>query len=180
MHVFKSANWKLQTSVVPWVFFPSTLPVNLMTQVKPCGCHKTTLLKDELWIFYVFSKICQTLQIHTKTDTQWTHPSTPNHCSLMLVFLFIQLFSFSSFPLFFSTRVKYCPSDLLQSGALCRDLPLFFKRGCIHHTDVCLLMIWKMWVFLKVTDLDTSVARNRWREVFSQNPESYHKENQDD
>ena len=156
MQAFKSANWKLQTSVwFPRVFFPSTLSVNLMTQEKPCGSHKTTQLKDELWIFYVPFRIRQTSHVHAHTHThkqilgQCIHQSV-TVLSLMAVFLFIQLFSFFSFLFFFfPARVKCCPSDLLQSGALCRALSLFFRRGCIHYPDVCLLMIWKMWVFLK-------------------------------
>ena len=96
----------------PWVFFPSTLSVNLMTQVKPCGSHKTTEFIDELGIFYVPFRICQISHAHTHTHTH-THTQSQYIASINReqFYSLIVVFYLFNFPL-----------SLLS-------LSLFFKQG---------------------------------------------------
>ena len=139
----------------PWVFFPSTLSVNLMTQVKPCGSHKTTEFIDELGIFYVPFRICQISHAHTHTHTH-THTQSM-HCihqsGTILQFdsgiLFIQLSSFFAFSLSFFQTGSNAVLQICYNQVSSVELPLCSLEGIRSHTDVYLLMIWKMWVFLK-------------------------------
>lgn len=143
----KSSNGRRQTSVAFRHFFPSTLSGDLMTQVKPCGSHRTAQLQDGLWIYGVPFRRCQTLQTPRKTNTRWTHPSLGN--SLMVMFLFIQLFGFLCFSSFFFQPGSNAISLICYHQVLSVERPFVLLWGQRSPLDVALLRIWKTRVFFK-------------------------------
>ena len=145
--------------------------------MKPCGSHKTAELKEELWIFYISFRIRQTLHTHTQTNTQWTHTQT-NTQSLMVVFLFIQLFSlFFLFLLFFFFFFFFLPQPTSNAVLqICYNQVLSVEfslcsSGRVAFTTLMYNFWWseKCGCSLRATDLVASVAWNRSRKAISKN-----------